>query len=91
MYHQQMVVNDSEEVADEVSHPTHYTQGAIECLQYLEDSLGEGFSYFLEGNVKKYLHRWRHKHKDIPQKQIEDLKKAQFYLKALVDDQENAC
>ena len=69
---------------DIVTHPKHYTVGNIECLTYLEDSLDDGFSYFLEGNVKKYLHRFRYKHTDIND-QLNDLKKAQFYLNKLID------
>tara|TARA_Y100000114_G_C11605834_1_gene252716 strand:+ start:25 stop:258 length:234 start_codon:yes stop_codon:yes gene_type:complete len=69
---------------DVVLHPKHYTVGNIECLTYLEDSLDDGFSYFLEGNVKKYLHRFRYKHTNIND-QLNDLKKAQFYLNKLID------
>lgn len=72
----------------EVSHPSHYTYGTIECLRYLEDSLGEGYQYFLEGNVKKYMHRWRHKSAD-PNKQIQDLRKAHFYLSELITEMED--
>jgi len=89
MYHQQTVVNDNK--TNNVNHPSHYTQGSIECLQYLEDSLGAGFSYYLEGNIKKYLHRWRYKHVNDPMKRTEDLRKAMFYLEALLKDQENPC
>lgn len=85
MFNQKMVVDEHKE--DIINHPKHYTQSNIECLVYLEDSLGDGFSYFLEGNVKKYLHRWRYKHSGT-EKQLEDLKKALFYLQALIDDQE---
>jgi hypothetical protein len=69
----------------DVEHPTHYTYGSIECLRYLEDSLGDGYEYFLEGNIKKYLHRWRHKHLDDPQLQTQDLEKAHFYLTELLE------
>lgn len=72
-----------------VENPTHYTYGAIECLRYLEDSLGDGYQYFLEGNVKKYLHRWRHKHRDNTDLQLQDLKKAEFYLKELIEQIEH--
>lgn len=61
-----------------VEKPPHYTQTKIEAIDYLEDTLGEGFSYFLEGNVKKYMHRWRYKNR------IEDLKKARWYLDRLI-------
>jgi len=70
---------------EEVNNPKHYTFGSIECLRYLEDSLGNGYQYFLEGNIKKYLHRWRHKHTDDAQQQMNDLLKAEFYLKELIE------
>ena len=63
---------------DVVNSPAHYTNSKIEAIDYLADTLGEGFSYFLEGNVKKYLHRWRYKNG------VEDLKKAQWYLDRLI-------
>tara|TARA_R110002012_G_scaffold19366_3_gene70005 strand:+ start:22707 stop:23015 length:309 start_codon:yes stop_codon:yes gene_type:complete len=74
---------------DYVNHPDHYMQGSIECIRYLEDSLGDGFSYYLEGSIKKYLHRWRYKNAGNHEKQVEDLKKAFFYLSALIEDQES--
>jgi phosphate-selective porin len=70
---------------EEVNNPNHYTFGSIECLRYLEDNLGDGYQYFLEGNIKKYLHRWRHKHIDDAQQQMNDLLKAEFYLKELIE------
>ena len=65
-------------MSDVVNNPVHYTNSKIEAIDYLADTLGEGFSYFLEGNVKKYLHRWRYKNG------VEDLKKAQWYLDRLI-------
>ncbi|MDB2699773.1 DUF3310 domain-containing protein [Alphaproteobacteria bacterium] len=79
--------NGIEKEEDYVNHPKHYMQGSIECIRYLEDSLGDGFSYYLEGSIKKYLHRWRHKNAGNHSKQIEDLEKALFYLRALIEDQ----
>ncbi|MBN86693.1 MAG: hypothetical protein CL885_04145 [Dehalococcoidia bacterium] len=65
---------------DMVNHPPHYNQGSIECLKYIKDNLGpEGYSYYLDGNIKKYIHRWRYKDK------IRDLEKAQFYLSELIE------
>lgn len=65
-------------MSDVVNKPAHYTNSNIEAIDYLADTLGEGFNYFLEGNVKKYLHRWRYKNG------VEDLKKAQWYLDRLI-------
>lgn len=62
-----------------VSKPAHYNTGGIECIDYLEDNLPpEAFRGYLEGNVKKYLHRWRYKNG------LQDLQKAVWYLNELV-------
>ena len=67
---------------DAVDHPPHYNNGSIECINYLEDNLGrEGFEYYLEGNIKKYMHRFRIKNKGAP---VEDLRKAKWYLDRLI-------
>lgn len=63
-----------------VTNPDHYNTGEIECITYLRDNLGEeGFLYYCEGNIKKYLHRFRYKNGK------EDLEKAQWYLEALIN------
>lgn len=71
---------------DDVNHPAHYNHGEIECITYLRDNLGDGFEYYLEGNIKKYLHRWRYK-SESRAKQIEDLRKAAWYLGELLNSQ----
>lgn len=76
------LIDWSEAKQDMVNRPPHYNQGEIECIDYLRDNLGEGFSYYCEGNVKKYLHRWRYK--DQP---VQDLEKAQWYLAKLIESQ----
>ena len=38
----------------------------------------EGFEYYLQGNIMKYL--WRYKYKNG----VEDLEKAQWYLNKLI-------
>ena len=63
-------------MADPINHPAHYTQGSIECLDYIF-SLGIGLE-FCWGSIIKYVHRWRDKGG------AEDLKKAQFYLAAMI-------
>ena len=58
-----------------VDNPPHYTRGNIECIEYIKDSMGPiGFTYFCEGNVKKYMHRFRDKNK------VEDIRKAAVYM-----------
>ena len=58
-----------------VLHPTHYTTGEIEVIDYIRDKLtAEQFTGFCEGNVLKYVSRWRQKGG------LEDLSKAKVYL-----------
>lgn len=60
---------------DPVNHPSHFTGGDIECIDAIEAAdYGSGFC---RGNAMKYL--WRAGKKD-PAKELEDLKKAQWYL-----------
>ena len=60
----------------------HYTEGTIECIDYLKDNMDPVmFMGFLEGNTKKYLHRYRYKGKPV-----EDLEKAQVYLGWLIEE-----
>ena len=64
---------------DPVDHPPHYNKGGMEAIDYIEQQLEDGFSDYLEGNVLKYIHRWRYKNG------IEDLRKAQWYLNKLIE------
>jgi len=72
---------------DMVNSPAHYGNGKVECIEYIEDFLTtEEYIGYLRGNIAKYLHRWRWKGKPM-----EDLKKAEWYLKRLsevVEDEE---
>lgn len=56
---------------DPVSRPSHYTRGKIEVLDFIED---QKLAYHL-GNVIKYVCRASYKGREI-----EDLRKARFYL-----------
>lgn len=68
---------------DMVDHPPHYNQSGIECIDAIEAALGpEGFKYYLQGNIIKYMWRYRYKNG------IEDLKKAQWYLNKLITTKE---
>ena len=62
---------------DMVNHPPHYNQSGIECLDAIQAATDEGFEYYLQGNVMKYLWRYRYKNG------IEDIDKAIFYLNKL--------
>jgi hypothetical protein len=58
---------------DPVNHPSHYTFGRIEVITVIEDWKLP----FHLGQVVKYVARAGKKDKD---KELEDLKKAQWYL-----------
>ena len=66
-------------MTDLVNHPSHYTNGKIECIEAIEASMSpEEFKGYLKGNAIKYL--WRYKLKGKPK---EDLAKAQWYISKL--------
>jgi hypothetical protein len=69
---------------DMVNHPPHYNKG-IETTAYI-DSWDMGFS---QGNVIKYVTRYNLKH-DTKEEQLEDLKKARWYLDDLIKMVENS-
>ena len=59
---------------DNVNHPAYYTDGKIEVIDFIEDKkLG-----FHLGNTVKYICRAG---KKDPEKTIEDLQKAEWYLR----------
>jgi len=64
---------------DPVNSPTHYNQAGIECIDAIRAATDDGFEYYLQGNIMKYL--WRYKYKNGS----EDLKKAQWYLSKLIE------
>ena len=64
---------------DSVNHPSHYTQGSIETIDYMESCLTpEEFCGGCKMNVLKYVSREKHKNG------LEDLKKARWYLDRLI-------
>jgi hypothetical protein len=64
---------------DTVNHPSHYTDGGIECIEAIEAALSnEEFRGYCKGNCIKY--NWRERHKGG----TESLKKAQWYLDRLI-------
>ena len=66
-------------MSDFVNSPPHYTKGNIETIEAIQSALGDGFEYYLQGNIMKYI--WRYSHKN----QLEDLEKAQWYLSKLIE------
>jgi hypothetical protein len=67
---------------DMVNNPAHYNKAGIECIDAIAAATGEGFEYYLQGNILKYLWRYRYKNGS------EDLKKAQWYLNRLITEVE---
>ena len=65
---------------DNVNHPSHYTEGGIETIDYIQAKLTEeGFKGYLVGNITKYISRAGKKGSEV-----EDLLKAEWYLKKLI-------
>ena len=68
-----------ERTKDNVNHPSHYTSGKIEVIDFIED---KELNFNL-GNVIKYVARAGRKKsqgKSLENKALEDLKKARFYI-----------
>ena len=65
---------------DAVQHPSHYTQGKVECIEALESATAglSGIEAVCTANAIKYLWRWRRKNG------VEDVKKAQWYINHLI-------
>ena len=60
-------------MGDMINHPSHYTDGKIEVIEFIED---KNLNYH-KGNAIKYICRAG---KKDPQKEIEDLQKAIWYI-----------
>jgi hypothetical protein len=69
---------------DMVNSPPHYNATEIECIEAIAAATGDGFEYYLQGNIVKYLWRYRYKNG------TEDLKKARWYLDKLITEVEGA-
>jgi hypothetical protein len=63
---------------DNVNRPSHYRKGKVECIDAIKSATGDGYQFYLQGNVIKYM--WRFNHKNG----LEDLQKAQWYLSELI-------
>ena len=76
---------DKEPDIDMVNHPSHYTQGGIECIDCIKSAtVGKvGIEAFCVGNAIKYLFRYEEKNG------IEDVKKARWYIDRLIKELEN--
>ncbi len=65
---------------DPVARPRHYTFGGIEVI----DAIEAWGCDFVEGNIIKYVARWKHKDG------VTDLRKAAWYLNRLIARAEQA-
>jgi hypothetical protein len=63
---------------NQVSHPAHYNKGKFEVIEVIED---QGLGFHL-GNVFKYIARAG---KKDPDRTIEDLEKAAWYLNRKIE------
>ena len=71
--------SDNIEMKDMVNHPPHYNKSGIECIDAIKAMTDDGFQFYLQGNIMKYLWRYRYKNG------VEDLKKAEWYLSKLIE------
>ena len=78
-----LTINGKPATEDMVNHPPHYNKYGVECIDALRAATGEGFEYYLQGNVMKYLWRYRYKNG------VEDLKKANWYLELLIAEKQD--
>lgn len=71
-------------MTDNVNHPSHYTQGGVECIDAMEAATvnKSGAEAVCTSNVIRYL--WRYESKNG----LEDVKKAQWYLNRLIAELE---
>ena len=67
---------------DNVNHPSHYTQGDIECIDAIKAAtVGKtGIEAACVANVIKYL--WRYEAKNG----VEDVRKAKWYIDRLIKE-----
>lgn len=65
---------------DMVNHPSHYTQGGLECIDALEAATTglTGIEAVCTANAIKYLWRWKQKNG------VQDLEKAQWYINRMI-------
>ena len=61
------------------TNPAHYRQGNIEVIDFILDQQMN----YLEGNVVKYISRYKYKNG------LEDLKKAKWYIEKLIEQKES--
>lgn len=72
-------------MSDNINQPSHYTYGKIDCIDAIDSAVSglSGFESFCTGNAIKYLWRWKLKGG------VDDLRKAEWYIKKLIEEQTN--
>ena len=75
-------IHNGNVVQDNVNSPKHYCKGGLECIDAIRAAVTDchGFEAYCVGNIIKYI--WRYKHKNG----LEDLRKAEHYLKWLMEE-----
>ena len=68
---------------DLVNSPPHYNQQKVECIDAIQSATDDGYEFYIQGNILKYIWRYRYKNG------VEDLQKAQWYLNKLIEVKEN--
>jgi len=78
------IVNFTENKMDMVNHPSHYTQGKIECIDALEAATAnlKGLDAVCTANAIKYLWRWQEKDG------VRDLRKAIWYINKMLESRD---
>ena len=71
--------SDNVEMSNMVNHPPHYNTSNIETIDIIESVTGDGFETYLQGNILKYICRYKYKNG------VEDLEKARWYLNRLIE------
>lgn len=68
---------------DNIKKPKHYNMTSMEAWDVIKMQLGDKFQYYLEGNILKYVLRFKWKDQNIS-----DLKKAEVYINKLITELE---
>lgn len=69
-------------MSDNVNHPSHYTQGGVECIEAIKSATSNliGIEAVCTANAIKYLWRWKEKNG------VEDLNKAKWYIDYIINN-----
>jgi hypothetical protein len=72
-------LEEEKQKIDMVNSPAHYNKAGIETIDIIESVTGDGFESYLQGNILKYICRYKYKNG------TEDLEKAKWYLNRLIE------